>query len=168
MDSGHPRATATALSSVLGTVGEVGGWPRWPLAPLAPCGCHAGGQAGPLLAAGWAGVPMEGWRGQGDPRGKGESLASAGNCRAKVEGSAPTHLTTMEGWDKAAWHKGEEEEGSLHFNPPAAGAKHCHPGPLLFGFWFCCRMFRLKWQKSLIGSFPYPSPLACISLQQVS
>ena len=64
------------------------------------------------------------------------------------KGPLPPTSPPWQGWDKAAWHWGEEEEeeeeDSLHFKPPAAGAKRCHPGPLLFSFWFCCRTFRPK------------------------
>jgi len=128
---------------VLGPRLKQGGGPGGPLAPWAACGHHAGGLAGPLPAAGW--VPREGRRGQRDPCGEGQSLSSAGNPWVKVEGSAPTHPTSMAGLGQAAWHWGEEEEeGSLCFNPSAAGAKRCQPGSLLFSFWFRCRAFGPK------------------------
>lgn len=85
--------------------------------------------------------------GRGTHTAKGRVWLQLETVGLRWKGLLPPTSPPWQGWDKAAWHWGEEEEeeeGSLYFNPLAAGVKRHQPSPLFFDFWFCCRTFRLK------------------------
>ena len=146
VDSGHPQATATALSVLCWEPGErkEGGL----RSPLLLVGAMLGTSLVPCRWQGGLGSPRRDGVGREIRMAKGRVWLQLETVGLRWKSLLPSASLPWQGWDKAAWHRGEEEEeaveGSLHFNPPAAGAKCCHPSLLLFSFWFCCRTFRLK------------------------